>query len=53
MTKNELQKLLNCILDENSIFINESMKNHISFRVGGPADVGPSPPPGRQVITSM
>lgn len=39
MTKNELQKLLNCILDENSIFINESMKNHISFRVGGPADI--------------
>ncbi|MDD7182318.1 UDP-N-acetylmuramate dehydrogenase [Peptostreptococcus porci] len=39
MTKNELYGMLKDIIDENSIFIDESMKKHISFKVGGPADV--------------
>ncbi|MDY2794806.1 UDP-N-acetylmuramate dehydrogenase [Peptostreptococcus porci] len=39
MTKNELYGMLKDIIDENSIFVDESMKKHISFKVGGPADV--------------
>ncbi|SFE24955.1 UDP-N-acetylmuramate dehydrogenase [Peptostreptococcus sp. D1] len=39
MTKNELYGMLKDIIDENSIFIDESMKKHISFKVGGTADI--------------
>ncbi len=38
MCKNDLHKLLKSILKEDSIFIDEPMNSHISFKVGGPAD---------------
>lgn len=38
MCKNDLHKLLKSILKEDSIFVDEPMNSHISFKVGGPAD---------------
>lgn len=39
MKKEELYDLLKNVIDKSLIFIDEPMKGHISFKVGGPADV--------------
>lgn len=39
MVNKELYESLKNILNEDSIFVDELMKNHISFKVGGPADI--------------
>ena len=39
MDKKEVYESLKRILNEDLIFIDEPMKNHISFKVGGPADI--------------
>lgn len=39
MNKEELYRLFLNFLDEESVFMDEPMKNHISFKVGGPADI--------------
>ena len=38
MDKKFIYKSLLDILDKEEIFLDEPMKNHISFKVGGPAD---------------
>ncbi|EPZ53938.1 UDP-N-acetylenolpyruvoylglucosamine reductase domain protein [[Clostridium] sordellii ATCC 9714] len=38
MNKEFIYKNLLNILDKEGIYLNEPMKNHISFKVGGPAD---------------
>ena len=39
MDKNEIYNSLKEVLDDELIFIDEPMKDHISFKVGGPADI--------------
>lgn len=39
MDKNEIYNSLRELLDDELIFIDEPMKEHISFKVGGPADI--------------
>lgn len=39
MDKKEIYNLLSQIIDEKSIYIDEPMNKHISFKVGGPADI--------------
>lgn len=39
MDKKEIYKLLESVLEKDSIMIDEPMKEHISFKVGGPADI--------------
>ena len=39
MNKKEVYHLLSQIIDEDSIYIDEPMNAHTSFRVGGPADI--------------
>ena len=39
MDKKEIYNLLSQIIDEKSIYIDEPMNRHTSFKVGGPADI--------------
>lgn len=39
MDKKEIYNLLSQIIDEKSIYIDEPMNKHTSFKVGGPADI--------------
>lgn len=41
------------IIDENNIFVNEPMKNHTSFKVGGPVDILITPTNYDEVIKAV
>ena len=49
----KLKNLFNNIYSEDEIKINELMKEHVNFKVGGPADILLIPSKAEQIIESI